>query len=39
VANAWQYIGMDGEISVNIKGDPNGYFDVTFIDFTMMVQP
>jgi len=39
VPNAWQYAGMDGEILLNIQGDPNGYYDVTAVDFTMTVQP
>jgi hypothetical protein len=34
-----QYIGMDGEILLNIQGDPNSYFDITSVDFTMTVQP
>jgi hypothetical protein len=39
IPNAWQYVGMDGEVLVNLQGDTNGYFDITSIDFTMMVQP
>jgi len=39
IPNAWQYVGMDGELLLNIQGDPNGYFDVISIDFTMMVLP
>ena len=34
-----QYVGMDGEILISIQGDPSSYFDVTAVDFTMMVQP
>lgn len=37
--NASQYVGMDGEILLNIQGDTNSYFDVTSIDFSLMVQP
>jgi hypothetical protein len=39
VPDAWQYVGMDGEILMNITGDPNDYFEITAIDFTLMVQP
>jgi hypothetical protein len=39
IPNAWQNVGMDDEILLNIQGDPNAYFDVTSIDFTMMVEP
>ena len=39
IPEAWQYVGMDGEILLNIKGDPNNYFDITSVDFTLMVQP
>jgi len=39
VPEAWQYVGMDGEILLNIQGDTNNYFDITSVDFTMMVQP
>jgi hypothetical protein len=39
IPEAQQCIGMDGEILLNIQGDPNSYFDITFVDFTMMVQP
>jgi hypothetical protein len=39
IPNAWQYVGMDGEILLSLQGDPSSYFDVTAIDFTMMVQP
>lgn len=39
IPDASQYVGMDGEISLNIEGDPSIYFDITAIDFTMMVQP
>jgi hypothetical protein len=34
-----QCVGMDGEIFMNIQGDPNAYFDITSIDFTLRVQP
>lgn len=33
------YVGMGGEIFLNIQGDPNAYFDITSIDFTLRVQP
>ena len=39
IPDAWQYVGMDGEILMNITGDPNDYFEITSIDFTLMVQP
>ncbi len=39
VTDAWQYVGMDGEIRLNIKGTPNDYADITGVDFTLMVQP
>ncbi|MBI5953952.1 MAG: hypothetical protein HY865_20040 [Chloroflexi bacterium] len=39
IPEAWQCIGMDGEILLNIQGDPNSYFDISSVDFTMMVQP
>ncbi len=39
VPEARQYIGMDGEILLNIQGDPNNYFDITSVDFILMVQP
>jgi hypothetical protein len=39
ISQAWQYVGMDGELLLNIQGNPNSYFDVTSINFTMMVQP
>jgi hypothetical protein len=39
VAEAWQYVGMDGEIRLNINGDPNDYVEITAVDFTLMVQP
>jgi hypothetical protein len=39
IPEAWQYVGMDGEILMNITGDPNDYFEITSIDFTLMVQP
>jgi hypothetical protein len=39
VAQPEQYVGMDGEILLNIQGDPNIYFDITSLDFTLKVQP
>jgi hypothetical protein len=39
IPEAWQYIGMDGEISMNINGDSNDYIEITSIDFVLMVQP
>jgi hypothetical protein len=39
IPEAWQYVGMDGEILMNITGDPNDYFEITAIDFILMVQP
>jgi hypothetical protein len=39
VPEAWQYVGMDGEILLNIQGDTNNYFDITSVDFILMVQP
>jgi hypothetical protein len=39
IPEARQYVGMDGELLLNIQGDPNSYFDITSVDFTMMVQP
>jgi hypothetical protein len=39
IPDAPQYVGMDGEILLNIQGDTNNYFDITSVDFTMMVQP
>lgn len=34
-----QCVGMGGEILLNIKGDPNAYFDITSIDFTLKASP
>lgn len=39
VTNPEQYVGMDGEIMLNLQGDPNIYFDITSIDFTLKVHP
>lgn len=39
VAEAWQYIGTDGEIKLNMSGDPNDYVEITAVNFTLMVQP
>jgi hypothetical protein len=39
IPEASQYIGMDGEILMNIAGNPNDYFEITAIDFILMVQP
>jgi hypothetical protein len=39
IPEAWQYIGMDGEILMNINGDPNDYIEITSVDFVLMVQP
>jgi hypothetical protein len=39
IPDPWKYVGMDGEILMNINGDPNDYFEITAIDFTLMVQP
>ena len=39
VPEAWQYIGMDGEILMNINADPNDYVEITSVDFILMVQP
>ncbi len=39
VPEAGQYVGMDGEMLINIQGDPNSYFDVTSVDFVLRVQP
>ncbi len=39
IPEAWQYVGMDGEILMNISGDPNDYIQITSIDFVLMVQP
>jgi len=39
IPEAWQYVGMDGEILLNINGDPNDYIEITALDFVLMVQP
>ncbi|HNF34511.1 MAG TPA: hypothetical protein PLZ03_06905 [Anaerolineales bacterium] len=39
IPNPQQYIGMDGEVRLNLKGDPNDYVEITAINFTMTVQP
>jgi hypothetical protein len=39
IPEAWQYVGMDGEILMNINGNPNDYVEITSIDFILMVQP
>ena len=39
VIEAWQYVGTDGEIRLNIDGDPNDYIEITAVNFTLMVQP
>jgi hypothetical protein len=39
IPEASQYIGMDGEILMNIKGNQNDYFEITSVDFILMVQP
>ncbi len=39
IPEAWQYIGMDGKILMNIKGNQVDYFEITAIDFILMVQP
>ena len=39
IPEAWKFVGMDGEILMNIAGDPNDYFEITSVDFTLMVQP
>jgi hypothetical protein len=39
IPDAWQYVGMDGEISMNIESDPNDYVEITSLDFILMVQP
>lgn len=39
VPDAWQYVGMDGEIRLNIKGDPNDYIEITAVNFTIVVNP
>lgn len=39
IPEAGQYVGADGEIRLNINGDPNNYVDITAVNFTLMVQP
>ncbi|MBK9209405.1 MAG: hypothetical protein IPL71_14310 [Anaerolineales bacterium] len=39
IPEAWQYIGMDGKILMDIKGNQVDYFEITAIDFILMVQP
>jgi hypothetical protein len=39
IPDAWQYVGMDGEILMNISGDQNDYFEISSVDFILMVQP
>jgi hypothetical protein len=39
IPEAWQYVGMDGEVLINIASDPNDYASITALDFTLMVQP
>jgi len=39
ITDAQQYVGMDGEIRLNIKTDPNDYVEITAVNFSMMVQP
>jgi len=39
VPEAWQYVGMDGEILLHLNGDPNDYIQITSIDFVLMVRP
>jgi len=39
VPNAWQYIGIGGELLFNIQGDPNNYFDLSSFDFNLTVMP
>ena len=39
IPEAWQYIGMDGEILMKINGDSNDYIEITSVDFVLMVQP
>jgi hypothetical protein len=39
VPNAARFVGMDGEIRMNITGNQNDYFEITAVDFTLMVQP
>lgn len=39
VPNASRFVGMDGEIRMNITGSQNDYFEITAVDFILMVQP
>jgi hypothetical protein len=39
IPEAWQYIGIDGEILMKINGDSNDYIEITSVDFVLMVQP
>jgi len=39
IPEASQYVGMDGEILMSITGNQNDYFEITSIDFVLMVQP
>jgi len=39
ITDAQQYVGMDGEIRLNIKTDPNDYVEITAVSFSMMVHP
>lgn len=39
IPEAWQYVGMDGEILMKINGDSNDYIEITAVDFVLMVQP
>jgi hypothetical protein len=39
IPEAWQYVGMDGEILMKINGDSNDYIEITSLDFVLMVQP
>lgn len=39
IPEAWQYVGMDGEILMKINGDANDYIEITSVDFVLMVQP
>jgi hypothetical protein len=39
IPKAAQYVGMDGEIIMSISGNQNDYFEITSIDFILMVRP
>ena len=39
IPEAWQYVGMDGEILMKINGDANDYIEISSVDFVLMVQP